>query len=308
MKLGVAFGAHTHPFETLLELVRHAEALGFDLAWVDGDVSMMRRPEVLDGWTVTTALLARSERIAIASLRLPHHWNAARLAQAAATAHRLFGERFRFVCSAGAQPVDRRFGLDWGGPAERVARLDETLEALRALWRGEPVTHQGRFVQLDGARIQATPPGGRLRIEIAGRGRRLLEVVAAHADGWDVNWPPIRARVEQAAAWLAEACARRGRDPASISRSLWIFTRLDRDPEDPALEREFRSGNPWFEEVSSEELREGLVAGDAARCTRRVIEIHQALDIDLPILDLTGLGASASRRTLEAFAPLAQRR
>jgi len=38
------------------------------------------------------------------------------------------------------------------------------------------------------------------------------------------------------------------------------------------------------------------------------MEIHQALGIDLPILDLTGLAALASRRTLEALAPLVERR
>jgi alkanesulfonate monooxygenase SsuD/methylene tetrahydromethanopterin reductase-like flavin-dependent oxidoreductase (luciferase family) len=310
MKLGVALGAHTHPFETLLELVRHAEERGFDVAYADGDVSMLsRRTEVsvLDGWTVSTALLARTERIAIGSLRLPHHWNAARLAQATATAHHLFGDRFRFFASAGAQPIDHRFGLDWGGPGERVARLDETLEAVRALWRGETVTREGRFVRLDGARIRPTPPGGGMPIELAGRGRRLLSVVARHGDLWDVNWPPIRRRVEQAAAFLREACEREGRDPAAIARSQWIFTRVVARPDEAALEAEFREINPWFAEIPSDELREGWVAGEPARCRDRIREIHQVLGIDLPILDLTGLDAPASRAVMDALEDLADR-
>jgi alkanesulfonate monooxygenase SsuD/methylene tetrahydromethanopterin reductase-like flavin-dependent oxidoreductase (luciferase family) len=309
VRLGCALGAHTHDFDTLVALVRHAEALGYEVAHVDGDVSMMAHrtdAPVLDGWTVTLALLERTERIAIASLRLPHHWNAARLAQAAATAHRLHGDRFRFAITAGAQPSDRRFGLDYGRGADRVARLAETVEAVRALWRGGPVTRAGRFVRLDGARVGPTPPGGALPVEIAGRGRRLMEVVAEHADRWDVNWPPIRARVERAAGWLAAACAERGRDPASLERSQWIFTRLAQGPAEPtrtAVEAEFRQRNPWFAEIGSEELREGLVFGDAARCGERVMEIRQVLGIDLPILDLTGLDAPATRRTLEALAP-----
>jgi len=303
VRLGCALGAHTHGFETLLELVRHAEALGYEVAHVDGDVSMTGRrrgAEVLDGWTVSLALLARTERIAVSSLRLPHHWNPGRLAQAAATAQRIFGDRFRFAATAGAQASDRRFGLPFGSGAERVARLDETLEAVRALWRGEPVTRAGRFVRLDGARVVPSPPGGALPIEIAGRGRRLLQVVARHADRWDVNWPPIRSRVERSARWLAEACAVLGRDPRSVGRSLWIFTRLG--PRPPEVE--FRNSNPWFAEIDREEIQEGLVWGDAARCGQRILEIRQALGIDLPILDLTGLDALATHRSLEALAPL----
>jgi len=304
VRLGCALGAHTHGFEELLGLVRHAEAAGYELAQVDGDVSMMpgaTRADVLDGWTVTLALLARTERIAITSLRLPHHWHAAHLAQAAATAHRIHGERFRFAMAAGAQPIDRRFGLAYGRGAERVARLDETLEAVRALWRGEAVTRAGRFVRLDRARIDPVPPGGMLPVEVAGRGRALLRVVATHADRWDVNWPPVRWRVEQAAGWLAEACADLGRDPGRIERSQWLFTRLG--PERP--EAEFRATSPWFAGVPAEELDEGLVWGDAARCRERVAEIHRGLGIDLPILDLTGLDAPATRRILDALAPLA---
>jgi alkanesulfonate monooxygenase SsuD/methylene tetrahydromethanopterin reductase-like flavin-dependent oxidoreductase (luciferase family) len=302
VRLGCALGAHTHPFETLLELVRHAEALGYEVAHVDGDVSMLRRPEVLDGWTTTLALLSETERIAITSLRLPHHWNAARLAQAAATAHRIHGARFRFAITAGAQPADRRFGLPFGSGAERVARLEETVEAVRALWRGEPVTREGRFVRLDRARIAPAPPGGALPVEIAGRGRRLLGVVAAHADRWDVNWPPIRARVEPATRWLEEACAEIGRDPAAIERSQWIFTRPGRLDAGSAR-AEFRRTNPWFAEIPDVELEEGLVFGDAVRCRERVMEIARVQALDLPILDLTGLDAPASRHALDALAP-----
>jgi len=303
VRLGCALGAHTHPFEELLALVRHAESLGYEVAHVDGDVSMLRRPEVLDGWTTSLALLSETERIAITSLRLPHHWNAARLAQAAATALRIHGPRFRFAITAGAQPADRRFGLDYGTGAERVARLEETVEAVRALWRGEPVSREGRFVRLDRARIAPAPPGGRMPVEIAGRGRRLLGVVAAHADRWDVNWPPIRARVGPAVRWLAEACAALGRDPAEIERSQWIFTRVGQLDAD-AARAEFRETNPWFAEIDRDELEEGLVLGDAARCRERVIEIARVHGLDLPILDLTGLDAAASRRTLDALAPL----
>ena len=59
--LAVALVWHTHPFEDLLALVRRSEALGYRAAYVDGDVTMIDSRgdgDVLDGWTVTAALLA----------------------------------------------------------------------------------------------------------------------------------------------------------------------------------------------------------------------------------------------------------
>ena len=66
MKLGALFAGHVHPWEELVELVRLAEELGYDAAWVDGDVSMLGRrqdQDTLDGWLPTMAShLRRSTR------------------------------------------------------------------------------------------------------------------------------------------------------------------------------------------------------------------------------------------------------
>ncbi len=185
MKLGVLLAGHVHPWEELLSLVRLAEDAGFDAAYVDGDLCMLsRRTEapVLDGWTVTTALLAATRRIAVGSVRLVHYWNAARLAQMTVTQESLFPGRTRFFIAIGDRPGDHRFGLPVLPPRERVRWLDETLSAMRALWSGETVSRRGRHVRLEETRGRPTPPGGRLSIAVAARRPRMLEVVAAHAD------------------------------------------------------------------------------------------------------------------------------
>jgi len=305
MRLGVAFGWHVHPWEELLALVRRAEELGYDCAFVDGDTSMLdlrSDAEVLEGWTASVALLALTRRIGIGSMRLAHHWNAARLAQAAATAERIAPGRLRFLIAAGDRAIDRRFGLPLGPPGERVGRLDETLEALGALWRGESVTRSGRFVALDGARVRPAPPGGRIPIWVAARGPRMLDLVAAHADGWELNLPPVRSRVEAAAARLAEACRARGRDPAGIARSCWIFTRAGRAAPGEAL-AEFRRLYPWFREIPDAEVEPALVRGSPESCRARLRELAADLRLELPVVDLSGASRDATRRTLEACAP-----
>ena len=127
--------------------------------------------DVLDGWTVTTALLAahRAHR-GSASIRLVHHWNAARLAQASATLG---------AARPGAHAPLRLDRRPAGGPplraaaaaARRSASRGSTRRSARCarLWRGEAVTLRGRFVTLDGARVRPAPRGGRLPIEVGAR-------------------------------------------------------------------------------------------------------------------------------------------
>ena len=303
MRLGVYLGWHVHPWEELLALVELAEELGYDAAFVDGDATLHPGRETPDGWTVTTALLARTRRIAIGSLRLVHHWTAARLAQAAATAERIAPGRFRFLVSIGDRPIDARFGLPDLPAAERVRWLDEMLEAVRALWRGETVTREGRYVRLAGASLCPIPPGGRLEIALAAKGKHLLEVVAAHADVWDVNLPPIPARVAAAAAALEAACGRIGRDPRTIERSMLLFTRLAPDPDPAPFVGEFRRLNPWFRFLSDTEATEGLVVGSPDECLRRIAGLSRALSIARPTLDLSGVPAGEARRLLAALSP-----
>ena len=306
MTWGVAFAWHVHPWGELLDLVRRAEGLGYAAAFVDGDVSMLderTEAEALDGWTVTTTLLAQTQRIPIGSMRLVEHWNAARLAQATATQERLAPGRLRFAITIGDRKIDARFGFPRLAAAERSAWLDETLTAVRALWRGETVTLRGRHVQLDGARVRPMPPGGGIPIAIAARGPQMLELVAAHADVWDINLPPVAARVHRAEAWLEAACQRRGRDPSAIARSMWIFTRVgDAVAATDAL-KEFRRLNPWFAAIPDSEVAEALVVGRGEHCRERLRTLASDLGIDLPIVDLSGLPGDATRRTLEALAP-----
>lgn len=272
---------------------------------MDGDVSMVPSrgdAPVLDGWSATVGYLARTERIEIGSIRLVHHWNVARLAQAVATAESMAPGRLRLLASIGAQRTDRRFGLPFPPVAERIAWLDEWLGALRRLLAGEVVSLAGRWVELADAQVRPVPREGRMPIEVGGAGAALLRVVARHADRWDVNLPPIARRVHDAAALLADACRETGRDPAAIGRSMWIFVRPGEDPASESVRTAFRRWHPWFRDLPDAELSEAIVAGPAGRCRERIAELRSALALDLPVLDLAGLGRAAAFAAIETLA------
>jgi alkanesulfonate monooxygenase SsuD/methylene tetrahydromethanopterin reductase-like flavin-dependent oxidoreductase (luciferase family) len=290
--LAVHLGGHHRSFDEVLALVQRAEALGYRAVYVDGDVSIVPSRgdgPVLDGWTATVALLARTSRIEIGSIRLVHHWNVARLAQAVATAECVAPGRLRFLASIGGQPADRRFGFALPPVSERIAWLDEWLDALRRLWAGERVTVHGRYLSLDEALVRPLPRGGRMPIEVGGAGARLLHVVARHADRWDLNIPPVARLVREATSQLAAACRAIDRDPASIGRSMWLFARPGRPADDASVAAEFRRWHPWFRSLPDTDLGEAILAGPATACRARIAAIRGDLGIDLPVLDLAGL-------------------
>jgi hypothetical protein len=138
---------------------------------------------------------------------------------------------------------------------------------------------------------------------VGARRPQLLEVAARHADGWDVNLPPVRHRVMAAAAEAEAACRRVGRDPADLARSMWIFTRPHGEVGDPGLHDAFRRACPWFGWIPDAELDEAVVAGPPPRARARLAALAHDLGLRLPVADLSGLDADAARRALDALAP-----
>jgi alkanesulfonate monooxygenase SsuD/methylene tetrahydromethanopterin reductase-like flavin-dependent oxidoreductase (luciferase family) len=303
--LAAAFTWHQLEFEELSALVQRAEALGYAAAYVDGDVSQLASlgtRDVLDGWTVLTALAQRTRRIQLAGVRLVHYWNAARLAQSFATFERIAPQRQRAFLAIGAHAADRAFGLPYPPAADRIAWLDETIVALRALWRGEPVAQRGRFVTLESARVRpalAAPPP----LELAAAGPRMLALVAKHADAWNINLPPLPERVARASAQLEAACTARGRASREIARVVQIFARPGLAADDPALLGAFRRFHPWFADVPDADVPRAVLCGGAEAARAQLARMRRDLALDLPVVDVTGLPASEADAALVALAP-----
>jgi alkanesulfonate monooxygenase SsuD/methylene tetrahydromethanopterin reductase-like flavin-dependent oxidoreductase (luciferase family) len=139
--------------------------------------------------TVTTTwLAAHTERLGVGSLVLCDAFrHPCLLAREAVSIDHASGGRFELGIGWGSVPAEfTTFGVGSTEPRVRVARLKETLEILKALWAGETVDYDGDHFTLQGAR-QAPLPIGRIPIVIGGGGRKTLELVAAHADWWNLH-------------------------------------------------------------------------------------------------------------------------
>jgi coenzyme F420-dependent glucose-6-phosphate dehydrogenase len=78
------------------------------------------------------------------------------IAQAAATLAEMFADRFWLAVGTGEALNEHITGTPWPPKRERQARLLECVDVMRALWRGETVSHHGRVV-VNEARLYSLP-------------------------------------------------------------------------------------------------------------------------------------------------------
>lgn len=177
------------PVDAIVERALAAEAAGFEgLALMDHLAPpLAAEHDMWEAMTAATWLLSRTRSLVVGHLVLCDPLrHPAVLARQAATLDHASGGRFELGIGWGSvQDELVTFGVGSAAPRERVARLGESLDIIRALWSGEPVSYDGRFFQLRNAQ-QRPAPTRPIPIVVGGVGERTLEVVRAHADWWNV--------------------------------------------------------------------------------------------------------------------------
>lgn len=103
----------------------------------------------------------------------------------------------------------------------RGARLDETIDAMRACWGENPVSYASTTVSFDRVRVDPKPvQSGGVPIVIGGSGAVAARRVGRRGDGWF----PYVVSPDDVAAGLATIRATaeaEGRDPSTITISVW---------------------------------------------------------------------------------------
>jgi probable non-F420 flavinoid oxidoreductase len=107
-----------------------------------------------------------------------YRYHPALLAQAAATLCEMFPGRLWLALGSGQRLNEDLTGVAWPDKAERNARLGECAEIIRALLKGETVTHQGR-ITLVGGRLYSLPEETPLLL-----GAAVSEASAEFVGGW----------------------------------------------------------------------------------------------------------------------------
>ena len=177
-------------FATIEDRARVAEEAGFHSVWFIDHLAPPagREHDLLDAWTVATAVAMRTESLRIGHLVLcaPFHHPVV-LAKMAASLDIISGGRLELGLGWGSVPKELvDFGITDAGPKARAAQLAETLEILDLLWSGERVDFDGMYWTLRDAICRPRPVDGRVPIHIGGSGLQLtMPLVERYADWWN---------------------------------------------------------------------------------------------------------------------------
>ena len=237
VRFGLMPAPLTAPYVDILARSRRAVDLGFEGLWFADETPMAYPGAIsLDAWLLMAAIARDVPGPTLGSLVTAALYRHPLLnAMNVSTLDHLSDGRAILGMGAGGVPEDLQ-GLGAGGTpgGELVARLDEQLDTVDRLLRGETVTRDDGYHPMSNAFVEPPIQTPRPPILVAAQGRRSIRVAAARADIWNsLGGQPIegdalsldgaiaetRRQIEQ----LDEACIELGREPTSVRRSVFTF-------------------------------------------------------------------------------------
>lgn len=311
-----------------LELVRRAEALGYESVWAAEGQGKSAFGK-LERWAAHTDRIGLATGIVNVFSRTP-----AAIAQAAATLDAHSGGRAILGLGVAHPGVVEGFhGAEFERPLPRMA---EYIELIRRYLRGDPEGFDGEFFSPSRTAFWEAfePERAAIPIYNGALGPGNVRLTGQYADGWLPNLYP-ESQFAEARNWLATGAARAERDPSEIDVAMYVLTAVHEDPErakraaaehvayylrdipgyyDRAAEQagfeddvEAARAAPTTEagaERISDELLDRLAVVGTPETARAQLDELRAAGVDLPIVRApSGSDRESVDRTLAAFAP-----
>lgn len=220
----------------VLASVFEAERLGFDSMWVADHMFLGRDGAILEGWTTLCYLAGAAQSMRVGPIHLGNGFRHAPLvAKMAATLQFISNGRLELFIDPGWRAREHvSYGFPWEPDrAERVAQLEDALEVIDAMWSQDSPRVANTHYQVDDA-ICAPAPSGSSRPDVwigEAFDEATLDLIARRADVWN-SMPAGLKVLKDKIARVDQACADRGRDPATLRKTLETQVLVYQSPEE----------------------------------------------------------------------------
>ncbi len=263
-------------YENLKNVWVEADRLGFHSGWLFDHLFELpllgpSREPCLEGWTVLSALSRETKqlRLGVTCLCVTYRTPAI-LAKMSSTLDVISGGRFELGIGAGwAKTEHESYGIPFGGPRERVRRLEEAVTIVKKMWTEDSASYRGKYYTVTEAVCEPKPvQKPRPPIWIGGGEKLTLRIVAKLADGCNfisLSLDEYKHKIEI----LAKHCDSVGRKLSDVRKS-WqgpvIIGRTSAEVKSK-MELAVRSGY-----TGAEDLEAHSITGTPEQCVQRICE------------------------------------
>lgn len=256
-------------FPTVIAQAREAESAGFDSVFVMDhfyQLPMLGSPDqpMLEAYTALGALATATERVQLGTLVTGNTYrNPTLLAKVITTLDVVSAGRAILGIGTGWFELEHdQLGYEFGTFTDRFNRLDEALEIILPMIKGERPTFSGKWYRAEDA--MANPRyRDHVPLMIGGSGeKKTIPLAARHFDHLNViaGFDQLAGKVNV----VRERCEEIGRDPATLETSVLLTVLLDENvkPDQVPAEMSQRmlAGNADFiaEQVQAKVLDAGI--------------------------------------------------
>jgi len=198
IRVGLKLSQQVFSLDAQREAWRMIDEIGFDHLWLFDHLVAIHADEptpVYDGWTLLASVAEVTKRTRIGlNVTGNLYRHPGLLAKIAVTVDHLSGGRLEMGIGAGwNEPEFVMYGMPFPqSAAERIDRLDEACQVLKALWTEPRASFDGRYYRLVDAIAEPKPlQRPHPPLWVGGNGpRRTLRVAAKRADVWSCDVCP----------------------------------------------------------------------------------------------------------------------
>ncbi|OBK23380.1 LLM class F420-dependent oxidoreductase [Mycobacterium asiaticum] len=219
-------------FPTVIAQAREAESAGYDSLFVMDhfyQLPMLGTPDqpMLEAYTALGALATATERLQLGTLVTGNTYrNPALLSKVITTLDVVSGGRAVLGLGAGWFELEhRQLGFEFGTFTDRFNRLEEALQIIDPMIKGERPTFSGEWYTAESAMAEPRYRD-RIPIMIGGGGeKKTFGLAARYADHLNIiaSFDELPRKMAAARA----RCEEVGRDPATLETSLMLTVMLD---------------------------------------------------------------------------------
>jgi F420-dependent oxidoreductase-like protein len=275
-RLGYQIPNFTYPgtseagiFDLVVAQAKAAEAAGFDRVFVMDHFYQLPgigNPEepMLECYSILSALAQHTKTVRLSALVTGNTYRHPTLLAKAVTAldHVSSGRATLGIGAGWFQLEHDSLGFEFGTFTDRFEKLEEALQIVIPMLRGETVSLAGKHYQVSEA-VNSPQPVSRIPVMIGGSGeKKTLRMVAQYADESNLATGPV-SDIPHKLEVLEEHCDRLGRDRSEI-----VVTKLQMVCVAPTMEeaesdlREIGAAKGWSDEVI-EMAKMILIYGDS---------------------------------------------